>query len=115
MNQGVMVDGRRLSVEDDLRWKTTFGGRQTSLEGDLLWKTTFCERRPSLEDNLQWKTTFSGRQPSMEDNLRWSFIVLEMVKPHVSSYSNVENLGKCWQLTFRMFWFFYEEHAMLFL
>ena len=35
-----------------------------------------------------------------------SFIVLEMVKPHVDCYSNVEHSGKRWQLTFRMFCFF---------
>ena len=45
--------GRRLLVEDDLRWKTTFG------EDDLLWKMTFSG------DNLWWKTTFGGRQPSV--------------------------------------------------
>ena len=32
-------------MEDDLRWKTTFGGR-----------------RPRVEDKLRWKTTFGGRQ-----------------------------------------------------
>ena len=39
-------------VEDDFRWKTTFGGRQ-----------------PLVEDNLWWKTTFGGRQLLVEDDL----------------------------------------------
>ena len=47
INQGVMVGGRRPSMEENLWWKTTFGGRQ-----------------PSVEDNLQWKRTFSGRHGS---------------------------------------------------
>ena len=79
MNQGVMVDGRRLSVEDDvhgiqpsmednLRWKTTFGGRPPSMEDYLQWKTAFNGRRPSMEDDLQWKTTFGGRRSSVEDD-----------------------------------------------
>merc|ERR1712055_808500 len=28
------------SMEDDLRWKTTFDGRQPLMEDDLRWKTT---------------------------------------------------------------------------
>ena len=52
IDQGVLVDGRRPLVKDDLWWKTTFGGRQPSVEDNLLWKTTFRERQPSMEDNL---------------------------------------------------------------
>ena len=58
-------DGRRLLMEDDLRWKTTLDGRYPSI------KTTFDGRRPSMEDDLQWKMTFDGRRPLMEDDLRW--------------------------------------------
>ena len=69
-------------VEDDLRWKTTFGGRRPMLEDnlwwktplvedDLRWKTTFGGRRLSVEDDLQWKTTFGGRRPMVEDDLLW--------------------------------------------
>ena len=47
ISPGVMIGGRRPSVEEDLRWKTTFGGRQRSVEDDLLWKTTFGRRGPS--------------------------------------------------------------------
>ena len=46
INQGVMVDGRRPSVEDDLWWKTIFDGRRPSVEDDLRWKTAFGGRRP---------------------------------------------------------------------
>ena len=42
-------------MEDDLRWKTTFGGRQPSVKDNIRWKTTFGGRRPSVEDNLQRK------------------------------------------------------------
>ena len=41
IDQGVLVDGRRPLVKDDLWWKTTFGGRRPSVEDNLLWKTTF--------------------------------------------------------------------------
>ena len=44
-----MIGGSWPSVEEDLRWKTTFGGRQRSVEDDLLWKTTFSGRQPSLD------------------------------------------------------------------
>ena len=50
-----------LLVEDDLRWKTTFGGIQTLVEDDHQWKSTFGGRRPLVENNLQWKTNFGGR------------------------------------------------------
>ena len=51
-------------VEDNLRWKMTFGVRQSSVEDNLRvwWVTTFGERRPSVEDYL------SGRQHLVEDN-----------------------------------------------
>ena len=58
--------GRPPSMEDDLRWKTTFSGRRTSVEDTLRWKTTFGERRPSVEDNLLWETTYGGRKPLVE-------------------------------------------------
>ena len=58
-------------MEDDLRWKTTFGGRRPSLEDELWWKATFGGRQSSVEDDLQWKMTFSGRRPSVEDDLQW--------------------------------------------
>ena len=45
-------DGRRLLMEDDLKWKTALYGRQPLLED------TFDGRHSSLEDNLWWKTTF---------------------------------------------------------
>ena len=44
-----------LSVEDDLRWKTTFSG------SNLWQRTTFNGRPPSVEDDLKWKMTFGGR------------------------------------------------------
>ena len=44
-------------VEDDLRWKMTFGGRRSLVEDDLWRKMTFNGKRPSMEDSLQWKTT----------------------------------------------------------
>ena len=59
INQGVMVGGRQPSVEDDLRWKTTFG-----------------ERWPLVEGNLRWKITFSGREPLMENLVCCLFIWL---------------------------------------
>ena len=82
MNQGVMVGGRRPSVEDNLRWKTTFGGRQPSVEDDLGSKTTFCgtlcatskQGRKLRFCMLTVITNISvmvgGRRPSVEDELR---------------------------------------------
>ena len=61
INQGVLVDGRRPLVKDDLWWKTTFGERRPSVEDNLLWKMTFGRRCPSVKNVLWWKTTFSGR------------------------------------------------------
>ena len=61
MNQGVMVGGRRPSVEDNLRWKMTSAGRGPLVEDDLQWKKTFGGRRPFLEDEMCLKTNFSGR------------------------------------------------------
>ena len=65
------------------RQKTTFNGRRPSMEDDLRWKTTFDGRRPSMEDDLPWKMTdgrmwggggclwvkfpFKRRRPLMED------------------------------------------------
>ena len=57
-------------MEDDLRWKMTFGGKEPLVEDALWWKTTFGGRQPKEEDNFLWKTTFVGRQPSVEDDLR---------------------------------------------
>ena len=51
------LDGRQPLMEDDLRWKTTFGGRRPSCLiqfcSELIWKTTFDGRRPSIEDDLR--------------------------------------------------------------
>ena len=66
---GQLGGRRRLSMEDNLPWKTTFDGRQPLIEDNLRWKTTLDGRRPSMEDNLWWKTTFYGRPPSVEDDL----------------------------------------------
>ena len=55
---------------EDRQWKMTFDGRRPSMEENLRWKTTFDRRRPSMEDDLRWKTTFDGRRPSVEDDLR---------------------------------------------
>ena len=68
---GLMVNGRRPSVEDDLWWETTFSGRRPSEEDELRWKTIFGGRRLSVEDNLQWKMTFGGKRPSVEDDIWW--------------------------------------------
>ena len=51
INQGVMLGGRHPSVEDDLRWKTTFGRRRPMVEDNLRRKTTFGERRLLVEDD----------------------------------------------------------------
>ena len=51
ISPGVMIGGRRPSVEEDLRWKTTFGGRQRSVEDDFWWKMTFNGRRLLVEDD----------------------------------------------------------------
>ena len=40
--QGVMVGGRRPSVEDDLWWKTAFLGIRPSVEDDLIKKDNPC-------------------------------------------------------------------------
>ena len=52
-------------VEDNLRWKTTFGGKQPLVEDDLWWKMTFSGRQPSLEDNLLWEDNLWWRTPSV--------------------------------------------------
>ena len=49
------------TMEDDLRWKTTFYGRQPSIEDDLQWLTTFDVTQPIMKDKLRWETTFIGR------------------------------------------------------
>ena len=70
-----MEGGRRASVEDNLRWNTTFigrrpfVGRQPLVKDDLWWRTPFGGRQPLVEDDLWWKMTFSGRQPLLEDDL----------------------------------------------
>ena len=46
---------KKPSMEDDLRWKMYFGVRHPSVEDDLGWKTTW------VEDDFQWKTNFGGR------------------------------------------------------
>ena len=42
--------------------------RSTQLEDNIRWKTTFGGRQPLLEDNLWWKKTFGGRQSSVEND-----------------------------------------------
>ena len=43
MNKGVMVGGRRPSVEDNLRWKTTFGKSHLLVEDDpCMLPTPLC-------------------------------------------------------------------------
>ena len=55
---------------------------------------------------FQWVHQHAQLRGYLISSVHASFIVLEMVKPHVDYYSHVENSGKCWRLTFRMFWFF---------
>ena len=62
-------------MEDNLRWKKTFGGRGPLVEDDLQWKKTFSGRQPSVGDDLQWKMTFGGGRPLMEDDLMWKIIM----------------------------------------
>ena len=59
-----IFEGRQLSMEDNLLWKTTFDGRRplftfdgrwSSMEVDLWWITIFDERQPSIEDVLHWR------------------------------------------------------------
>ena len=38
----VFTNIRSTKVEDDLRWKTTFGGRWSSVEYDLQWILACC-------------------------------------------------------------------------
>ena len=55
---------------------------------------------------FQWVHQHAQLRGYLISSVHASFIVFEMVKPHVDYYSHVENSGKCWWLTFRMFWFF---------
>merc|ERR1711954_55144 len=68
INQGVLVDGGRPLVEDDLWWKTTFGEEQPSVKDDLWWKTTFGGRQPLVKDNGWWRITLGRRRPLVEDD-----------------------------------------------
>ena len=109
-------------VEDDLRWKTTFGGRWPSVEDSLLWKqpsveddvdddiwyrTTFFWRWPSLEDNLWWKTTFGRRQPSVEDDLWWKATFSgrpPSVEDDLYWKTSLVEYNLCWKMTFGGRW-----------
>ena len=62
-------------VEDDLRWKMTFGGRQHLAEDNLWLKTTFSGRWPLVEDRLRQKVILSGRRPSVKDDFWWKTIL----------------------------------------
>ena len=58
-NKGVMVGGRRPSVEDDRQWKTTVSGRRPSVEDDLHWRDfeiTLCHI-PPLRSFFYWTST----------------------------------------------------------
>ena len=84
--------GRLTSIEDDLRWKTTFDGRWPSMEDDLRWKTTFDGRRPAMEDDLRWKMTFDRRRPLTEDDL-WEgvqYITWKKMLPYLDSHSTTD-------------------------
>ena len=50
----------RSLVEDNLRWKMTFGGRHPLVEDGLWWKTAFGGSQRSVEDALR-KMAFGGR------------------------------------------------------
>ena len=50
-----VFNGRQPSMEDDPRWKMTFGGRRLD------------RRRPLMKDDLRQKTTFDRRRLLMED------------------------------------------------
>ena len=50
-----VFNGRQPSMEDDPRWKMTFGGRRLD------------RRQPLMKDDLRQKTTFDRRRPLMED------------------------------------------------
>ena len=62
-NQGRSLRFGMVTVFTNIR--STFGGRRPSVEDDLRWKTTF------LEDDLWWKTNSGRRRPYMEDNVWW--------------------------------------------
>ena len=55
INQGLMVSGRRPSVENNLRWKTSVGGRRPSVEHIIKIRVNFnkglvevCKNTPFL-------------------------------------------------------------------
>ena len=55
--------------------------------------------------SLQWLHQYAQFWGYLISLVYASSVEKKMVEPHVDDNSNVEKTGKCWQLTFRMFWF----------
>ena len=53
MTSCIMHHAKRLMMEDDLLWKTTYDGRRLMMEDDLRWKTTDEGRVIMVEVSLQ--------------------------------------------------------------
>ena len=49
MQASLTIGSMNVEVEDNLRWKTTFGGRQHSVEYEPRWKTTFGGRQTKVD------------------------------------------------------------------
>ena len=63
---------------------------------------------------FQWLHKHAQFRGFLISSVYLSFVEQKMVEPHVDGYSNVENTGKCWLLTFRMFWLFMNMQCYFF-
>ena len=56
-------------TEDNFLW-LPFNVKRLPMEENSQWKTTFLKCCPSMEDNLWWKTMFDETQPLLDDNVQ---------------------------------------------
>ena len=87
------------------RQKKTFDGRRPSMEDDLRWKTTFNGRRPLMEDDLSRKTSFDGRRPltvvnsDVMQHWYYAFVVVEgEIFLYIQS-QKITQTSRCWCLS----------------
>ena len=66
------------------------GRRRVSMEDNLRWKMTFDGRHPLIEENLLWKTTFDGRQPLIEQDIFCNIYYLSDFMPDYKSLMSAD-------------------------
>ena len=83
-------------MEDDLRWKTTYGGGQPEVEDDLQWKTTFAGSLHAAYSALRHFLSDKSKFKYIDD---WSILeVINLIMAGISSYNDRQQVQSDMQI-----------------